>query len=133
MWYSALQRQVIYRSSNLQQQERGNRVWLSLGKSVVLQLTERLNGSACRIFNDNCLFTLPSLLKKLTKHRFMELTLFEKTGNCYMELKREKRKFQKIRSRRKQTCWFMVLRIKARKLSIVETATFLSVKMDLSH
>ena len=36
-----------------------------LGESVVLQVTEKLNGSFCRIFFDN-LFTLPSLLRKLT-------------------------------------------------------------------
>ena len=36
-----------------------------LGKSVVLQLIEKLNGSFCLIFFDN-FFTLPSLLRKLT-------------------------------------------------------------------
>ena len=63
----------------------------------------------------------------------MELTLLKKNGNCYMELKWEKRKSQKTRNRRKQNCWFMALRLKVRKRSTVETAIFLSVKMELSH
>ena len=38
-----------------------------LGESLVLQLTEKLDGSFCRIFFDN-FFTSPSLLRKLTNN-----------------------------------------------------------------
>ena len=62
----------------------------------------------------------------------MELMLFDKTGNCYLKSKRERRKLQKKRNRRKQNGSFMVLHLKAKKLLIVGTATFSSVKIGLS-
>ena len=63
----------------------------------------------------------------------MELMLFDKTGNCYLKSKRERRKLQKKRNRRKQNGWFMVLHLKAKKLLIVGTAIFSSVKMGLPY
>ena len=73
-----------------------------LGESVVLQLTEKLNGSFCRIFFDN-FFTLPSLLRKFTDNSLYctGQGLFDKTKTCYRKLKnRQRRNLKQKRNRR---------------------------------
>ena len=73
-----------------------------LGESVVLQLTEKLNESFCRIFFDN-FFTLPSLLRKCTDNSLYctGQGLFDKTKTCYRKLKnRQRRNLKQKRNRR---------------------------------
>ena len=72
----------------------------------------------------------PSVLKKLTKNSIYGIDVAKKPRELLHGIEMGKKKVPKITNRRKQNCWFMALRLKARNLSTVETAIFLSVKMN---
>ena len=63
----------------------------------------------------------------------MKLVFFNKIESCNLKSKRGIKKFPKEKKQRKQNSWFMVLRLKAKKLLTVVAPIFLSVKMGQLH
>ena len=73
-----------------------------LGKSVVLQLIEKLNGSFCRIFFDK-FFTLLSLLRKLTDNSLYGIGVVRQTWKLLPKIEKlTKKKYQAQEKEKKQ-------------------------------
>ena len=62
-----------------------------LSESVVLQLTEKLNGSFCCIFFDN-FFTSPSLLRKLTDNSLYGIGVVRKNRKLLPKIEKPAKK-----------------------------------------
>ena len=73
-----------------------------LGKSVVLQLTEKLNGSFCSIFLDN-IFASPWLLRKLTDNSLYGIGVVRQNPKLLPKIKKPtKEKSQAGKKQKKQ-------------------------------
>ena len=72
-----------------------------LGESVVLKLTEKLNGSFCRIFFDN-FFTSPSLMRKLTENDLYGIGVVRQCRKLLPKKEEtEKKKSKQVKSKNK--------------------------------
>ena len=74
----------------------------ALGESIVLQLTEKLNGSFCCIFFDN-FFILPWLLRKLTDNSLYEIGVVRQNQKLLPKIEKPtKKKSQAEKKQKKQ-------------------------------
>ena len=112
--------------------ERGksNRVWLRW--IYVHQLTENLNRGFCCMFFDDFLTALLSLLRRLTENLIYGIGVARRNGNCHLKLKGKEESSERKETEESKTVgsWFF---LKARKLWIMETTIFSSVKIGLLH
>ena len=106
-----------------------------LGESVVLQLTEKLNGSFCYNFLWQFFHCNHRPWEIWLTTNCMRKMLFDKTESCYRKLKnRQRRNLKQKRNRRSyknQKNSFMGHFLLVKSLSIVEIVTTSWAKMDL--
>ena len=105
-----------------------------LGKSVVLQLIEKLNGSFCRIFFDK-FFTLLSLLRKLTDNSLYGIGVVRQNQKLLPKIekliKRNLKQKRNRRSSKTQKNLFISHLLLVKNLSIMEIGTTSWAKMGL--